>query len=211
MQIDGEAAVEFLQAFLNDSSVSDDIVVRLCSALSGEQNERGPFSTSPAYLQSTCLRRFIPLVYAHVRFGDDLDRREGAYSPTARDHAQRFRGVLLDHFAKSEAIDATDCLRELADEPVMAQVRDWILNLLDQRLEREADFLPWTPTDLRNFAQHHEVDAREGDIDQRLARTRHRVRALDMLQHLPAPSTIHNDRFHRPAPYLNDRSIIERK
>jgi hypothetical protein len=60
-------------------------------------------------------------------------------------------------------------------------------------------------------ADVHEVDAREGDIDQRLARTRHRVRALDMLQHLTAPSAVHNDRFHRLAPYLNDRSVIGQK
>jgi hypothetical protein len=32
-----------------------------------------------------------------------------------------------------------------------------------------------------------------------------------MLQHLTAPSTIHNDRFHRLAPYLNDRSVIGQK
>jgi hypothetical protein len=158
MQIDGESAVKYLQSFLKISSEPDEIVVRLCSALSGEDAERGPFITSPSYLQPACLLRFIPLVYAHVRISEDLDRSGGAYSPTARDHAERFRSALLEQFAKSESLEATDRLRELADEPPMSQVRDWILNLLDQRLRREADFLPWTPTDLRNFAQHHEVD-----------------------------------------------------
>ncbi len=158
MQIDGESAVKYLQSFLKNSPKPDDIVVCLCSALSGEDAERGPFITSPSYLQPACLLRFIPLVYAHVRISEDLNRSGGAYSPTARDHAERFRSALLEQFAKSESLEATDRLRELADEPAMSQGRDWILNLLDQRLRREADFLPWTPTDLRNFAQHHEVD-----------------------------------------------------
>jgi hypothetical protein len=158
MQIDGESAVKYLKSLLTISSNPDDIVVRLCSAISGGDTERGPFITSPSYLQPACLLRFIPLVYAHVRISEDLDRSGGAYSPTARDHAERFRSALLEQFAKSESLEATDRLRELADEPAMSQVRDWILNLLEQRLRREADFLPWTPTDLRNFAQHHEVD-----------------------------------------------------
>jgi hypothetical protein len=45
-------------------------------------------------------------------------------------------------------------------------------------------------------ADVHEVDAREGDLDQRLARPHHRDRALDMLQHLTAPRTVHHDRLH---------------
>jgi hypothetical protein len=49
-------------------------------------------------------------------------------------------------------------LRELADDPAMANVRDWTLNILDKRLVNEADSDPWTPADIREFAEHHEVD-----------------------------------------------------
>jgi hypothetical protein len=158
MQIEGKAAVGFLESIMNNSFESDNIVVRLCSALSGEEMERGPSIASPSYLKLACLRRLIPVVYSHVRRSDDLDRSGGAYSPTARDHAERFRGVLLDFIAKSEEEGASECLRELSDDSAMSEVRDWIVNLLDQRLEREADLSPWLPRDLRDFAQKHEVD-----------------------------------------------------
>jgi hypothetical protein len=47
----------------------------------------------------------------------------------------------------------------------MESVRDWILELLDQRLAREADFSPWTAADLRSFALYHEVDPKtDGEL-----------------------------------------------
>lgn len=159
MQIDGEAALKGLLGLLPNSSNSGEFIVRLCSVLSGEDMERGPFVKNPSYLRPACLRQFIPIVYHHVKFSEDINRSDGgSYSPTARDHAQRFRGILLDCLAKDEALEATDFLRELADEPSMSEVRDWILKLLDQRLEKEADFEPWTPADIRNFAEEHEIE-----------------------------------------------------
>jgi len=159
MQIDAEAAVTYLEVLPSNSFNPDDVVVRLCSMLSGEGPERGHLSAYPSYLRPACLRRFIPLVYRRVRPNEDLDRVSGgAYSPTARDHAQRFRSVLLDQLATLEALEATNVLRGLSDDPAMSQARDWILNLLEQRLEREADLTPWTPADLRCFANDHEVD-----------------------------------------------------
>jgi hypothetical protein len=40
-------------------------------------------------------------------------------------------------------------------------VRDWILELIGQRMEREADLLPWIPEDLREFARAHETDPKD--------------------------------------------------
>jgi hypothetical protein len=158
MQTDGQAAVKYLEMILKEVPNSDEIMIHLCSVLSGGRMERNPSIKLSSYLQTTCLRRFIPLVYTHVRLSDDLDRSGQTYSPTARDDAQQFRNVLLDNLAKSDAPSATNCLCELADEPAMSQSRDWILNLVDERLKRQSDFVPWTPSDLRAFAQNHEVD-----------------------------------------------------
>jgi len=158
MQIDGEAAVTRLASILLSSGDPDDIVVRLCSILSEEEMERGPFSANPSYFRPACLRRFIPIVYRHVRVSDDLDHGGEAYSPSARDHAERFRSVSLSRLEHDEDLAATDVLRELADDPAMTLVHDWILNILDKRLINEADSDPWTSADIRDFAEHHEVD-----------------------------------------------------
>jgi hypothetical protein len=158
MQTDGEAAVTYLESLLKAVPNADEIVIRLCSNLSGDRAERGLSIKFPSYKNSECLRRFIPIVYSHVRFSEDLDRSGEAFTPTARDDAQQFRSVLLDYLAKSDDPSATSCLRELADDPAMSPTRDWLLNLFCERQKRQSDFEPWTPTDLRSFAQHHEVD-----------------------------------------------------
>src|SRR6185503_3076105 len=67
------------------------------------------------------------------------------------------------------------------------------------------------PSHALTDADVHEIDAREGDLDQRLARTRHRVGALDILQHLAAARAVHHNGFHRIAPILNDCSITDQK
>lgn len=158
MQTDGEAAANYLESLLKTVPNADEIVIHLCSNLTGDRAERGPSIKSPSYLKPECLRRFIPIVYSHVRFSEDLDRSGEAYTPTARDDAQQFRGVLLDYLAKSDDPSATSCLRELADAPAMSLTRDWVLNLFSERRKRESDFQPWKPSDLRTFAQYHEVD-----------------------------------------------------
>jgi len=67
MQIDGEAAVKHLQALLKDAPDPKGLVECLCSDLSGEHMQRGPFLKNPSYLRPGCLRRFIPVVFNHVK------------------------------------------------------------------------------------------------------------------------------------------------
>src|SRR6266446_3428150 len=62
-----------------------------------------------------------------------------------------------------------------------------------------------------SYANVHEVDAREADLNQCFAWTRHRVGALDIFQHLAAARAVHYNSFHRLAPILNDRSVTGQK
>jgi len=113
------------------------------------------------YLTATFLRRFVPLVYRYVRPNDDIDRGgKGFYTPEARDYAQEFRNSLLDRLAKSDSPNATAVLEELAAEPVLADWRDWILHLRDERIRSEADLSPWSEGDVCQFALKHEIDPR---------------------------------------------------
>lgn len=207
MHMDGEAAVKYLERALTGAPNADEIVIRLCSALSGEEMLRGPALKSPSYLQPSCLRHYIPLVYAHVRFRDDIDRcGGGAYTPTARDHAQRYRSVLLDNLAKSDSPSATIYLRDIAEEPAMSQVRDWILNLLEKRLERQADFAPWSPNDLRAFAQGHEVDPKS---DRELFAIAHK-RILELKFDVESSNNSLRDELQRDAKEIHLRRWLAR-
>jgi hypothetical protein len=156
LQFDATAALEILKTRLQTPSGSCNMV-RLCSMLSGKRHDRSPQVEKPSYLAPEILRHFIPLVYQYVKVEEDIDRK-GSYTPTARDDAQDFRNTLLDRLAKDTSLGALNVLIELADEPVLARLRDWILNLIDRRVEQDADLEPWSGNDLRDFAANHEVD-----------------------------------------------------
>jgi hypothetical protein len=77
---------------------------------------------------------------------------------TARDDARRFRDSLLERLSQSESAEAGDVLHEFLQEPALAPHRDYILHLLDQRAERQADSPPWNPEDIPAFAKDYETD-----------------------------------------------------
>jgi hypothetical protein len=157
LQTDAMAGVRHLADQLEVLPKEEDVLVRLCATLGAHHRERDLVISDPDYMRPVALRRLIPLVYQHIKLGEDVHHL-GAYTPTARDDAQQFRGTLLPMLAKHESVEATEALRELAEDPALANAREYVLRLLDQRLEREADLVPWGPDDLREFAKNHEAD-----------------------------------------------------
>ena len=94
-----------------------------------------------------------------MRLADDVDHvGEGVYSPRERYAAQDFRNGLLPRLAAIGTPQARQVLVELRGERLLAGARDWISHLIDQVTGRVADLTPWTATDVRTFAEDHEVD-----------------------------------------------------
>lgn len=208
METEGDTAVRHLGAMLDSSSDAKEIVEHVCSLLSGEEMQRPVAVKNPSYFRPSCLRNFIPIVYRHIKFSDDINRTDGgAYTPTARDHAQRFRSILLDYLSKIESAETADVLRELADDPSMPIVGDWILNLLQQRLEKEADSEPWTPADLREFAARNEVDPKNDKELFSIALKRLLLLKWDVEQ---ADNSL-RDEVQKNAPEFHLRRWIQRK
>lgn len=208
LQVASGPAIEKLREICIPSAESDTLVNQICACLQGERGDQYPLLKNPDYLHPDALREFIPLVYRHVRIEEDINRAgTGAYSPEARDDAQRFRGMLLDSLSRSSDPTATETLRLIALDPALLPVRDWILNLLDQRLEREADPLPWTPTDLRSFALEHETDPKN---DKELfAIACKRIRELKL--NVEKSSNSLRDELHRDQKEIHLRRWLARK
>lgn len=159
LQLDAEPVLKFMQEILPKTSDANQVMVRLCSVFHYDSRLRLPTVPSPYYTAPIHLRTFIPLVYRYVRPVDDIDRvGTGGYSPTFRDRAQEFRGSLLTLLSQSESREADQVLHEFLEEPMLVHLHDYILHLLDQRTERQADLPPWNPEDIRTFAKEHEVD-----------------------------------------------------
>jgi hypothetical protein len=160
MEVDAIPAMTYLQAKLKDESAenADDAMERLCARLRGQPHISQGFG-SPSYQTPASLATLIPLVYAYVRPANDIDRLHGGvYSPTARDNAQDFRDRLWEALRSEENRDADDVLRSFLDDGRLAERRDWVLSILDERQGKLADPEAWHPGDVRTFAKifHHE-------------------------------------------------------
>lgn len=161
LQVNADQAITIIEERLRDCPEADAVVLGICEMLQGEIRPRLPFVGHPDYHKPSSLMRLIPLVYRHVRPEDDIDRAGGgAYTPTARDNASRFRNGLLDRLAQSGDPAATASLRTLLGRDELATHRDWILHLLDERIVRDADYVAWDPAAIRVFTHEYETDPR---------------------------------------------------
>jgi hypothetical protein len=161
LQLDAMQALNYLESILAGlSEGANELVVRLCAVMHGRHDGQNQFR-NPSYIKPKALARLISLVHRYVREAEDIDRaNQGAYSPGARDHAQRFRARLLEILGSSKEPDADEGLRSLLDIPALSGSRDWILHLLDGRKYLLVDDAPWVPGDVRVFAKHYSSEPR---------------------------------------------------
>lgn len=158
LQLDADATLKFHEERIKPGPTADKIVSEISETLGAELRPRMALIANPSYLKPSALKHLILFIYRFVRPQDDLVRKKGPYTPTLRDHAERFRGSLLTRLAESEDAEATECLRSLLSEPMLATQRDWIKNLLDRRARELADITAWSPGDIRQFADSYEHD-----------------------------------------------------
>jgi len=159
LQLSAGEALQYFQQHLLTVSDPDVLMVQVCAILHGKPLHQVPSVTFPDYGKPNHLRIFIPLIYKHIRPREDIEQI-GIFKSTHNDESRRFRDSLLEHLSQSDSIDADDVLQALLHEPVLTLHRDYILHLLDQRAEREADGLPWNPEDIRTFTKDYETDPR---------------------------------------------------
>ncbi len=159
--VNADQAISIIEERLREYSGADDVVLRLTEMLESDVRPRLPFTGHPDYLKPASLVRLIPFIYRHVRPEDDIDRtHEGPFTPTARDHASRFRTGLLSRLAQSDDPSAMTMLHGLLTCPELAAERDWLLHLIDQRIVNDADYAAWEPAALREFARLYETNPR---------------------------------------------------
>jgi hypothetical protein len=161
LQTDAMRAIIYLETRLGAVDKPADVVIGLCVALQGRRGANPLLVENPAYLAPASMRRFIPLVYNHLKPTEDIVRQSGfSYSPTSRDDAQDLRDRLLAKLAESDEPDAEAVLLDLRDEPALGHRRDWILHLIEQRRTRRADLPPWEPRDIQTFEREFETGPR---------------------------------------------------
>ena len=152
-------ALDTWEQLLRNRTDADLVMLSVCAGLQDRDFGHGPRLAQPRHRTIPAIRRLLPVVFAHVRPADDVDRSKGGgYSPEARDYAQEFRGGLLRVLVDSPEPAASDALEELAGSVALAPLRDRLLHLRDEHLQQQADRQRWRPGDVRQFTREHEVD-----------------------------------------------------
>ncbi|HDR9226764.1 TPA: hypothetical protein QDB19_002982 [Burkholderia vietnamiensis] len=155
LNVDAPNALVYLQSALHTEPPegADSAMETLCSHLSGQPG-RGSGSVRRPFLEPMSLRILMPLVYAHIRPENDIDRtNHGVYSPIARDNAQDFRERLWEALRSDESGEADTVLRSFVEEERFRNQRDRILSILDERQGKLADPTAWKAQDVRTFAE----------------------------------------------------------
>ena len=126
---------------------------QLCAHLSGQPGRR-QLPVLPSFLEPQSWEILVPIIHAHVRPGEDIDRnKKGTYSPTTRDNAQDLRRRLWESLRSDETGKADSVLQQFLSESVLNEQRDWILSILDERQGKLADPVRWDAEDVRTFAR----------------------------------------------------------
>lgn len=175
LSVDSSGALDFLETVVGDVTPEQayQLVLQICHRLY-EYSEAYATRPLPARQQPDVLNRLIPLVYEHIKPVDDIDH-EGVFSPGLRDHAQRIRSHLVSWLAEIPGAEAAQSLRELAKDPRLAEIRDWLLHLTDQRLVANTALTsPTVVQQLTDLCRSHGTNMPEhlGDLreDERMER-----------------------------------------
>lgn len=165
LNLNAAGALDFLESLSSsEPNNADALFVSVCNALSRDTGNRMPCLGDPSYKRANNLMRLIPLCYKHIRPEEDIDRSlGGVYTPTARDGAQDFRGSLLGSLAESKEPHAFQKLQTLLDNPLLESRKDYILHLLDEKAETDAEPAAWRAQDVAMFMAKHEASPRSTD------------------------------------------------
>ena len=158
LQADAPAAIDALDSSLGSAATDPTLTMTsICANISSRSGYRLPLLPKPSWLTPAAMRRFIPLVYRYIRREDDIDRSGGgAYSPTARDDAQEFRGGLFERLVATGDPEIEPVLQEFLSEPLLSHLSDYMRHLLERHREQLADNPPWRASDVRRFAVEYE-------------------------------------------------------
>ncbi len=147
-------------------------ITHLLGSRRGEASKvRSAFRT-PKHLKTLYL-----LMDQHIRPKEDIERAgKGVYSPGLRDDAQDARNSLSESLRNIAGKDAFLALSDIAKAHPEETLRPWFALHVKSKAELDADIVPWSPAQVRDFNDKHE---RTPDNHRDLAELAH-LRLLDL-------------------------------
>jgi hypothetical protein len=156
MQLDPEAGVTALETGLARAKPTARGSTVAWFSLLFDQDRRGAVSIQSPEFTPALLLRLARLAYRHVRPMDDV-HREGAYSPDARDHAERARGILINAIFMATGPEGWKAKLDLAADPLFADLKDRAIVLARERAAEDAEGPAYNETDVLAIDVYGEI------------------------------------------------------
>ncbi|MBI4998776.1 MAG: hypothetical protein HZC22_18125 [Rhodocyclales bacterium] len=157
--VEPDGAIAALKARL-DSIANDEerklFAVIYVTVLLGGRRHSGS-RVREAYRTAHHLKVLYLLMHQYIRRVDDTDRTKGGvYSPSIRDDAQEAREQLFSLLKEIPGKEAFLAIDEISRLHPNERSRPWFQLQAKTKAEHDADSLPWTPSQVREFAEDHE-------------------------------------------------------
>ncbi|MCY4260061.1 MAG: hypothetical protein OXC91_07335 [Rhodobacteraceae bacterium] len=150
---DPDPAIEHLAAALASLSHerATELAIGFINALNNSRQDNG-IDVRQQHMTARHLLVLHKLMHEHIRPADDINREAGrAYSPTARDHAQRARNHIIHALRDIPGKATFDALRTIAREAPNEYARAWLTEQAHLRAQADAD-RPWSVSRVNEFA-----------------------------------------------------------
>ena len=163
MRVDASVALEELEHYLQDISNLDDarkFMINFCGGFGNETHGHNTQGLREVGIWGNVglLLKMLRLTLAHVRYEDD-NKHDGVYSPDTRDHAEHFRGALLNHLVtECSGKEAYRAMMKLSADTALDEHTRGVLRVYARRCaEREtrAEFPFESPAEVTAFAKKH--------------------------------------------------------
>jgi hypothetical protein len=153
-----EPAWSWIEQLLSgDGPQQYNLAIRFASAMDGSRS-RMSLMDDRWNLPARILKRMIPVFVRLVNPKGDI-WHEGTYSPGPRDAAQDFRNALFQKLARIPGRDADQALWQLAANPRLDGVREFIVRRIEEHRQNDARRSPWTPAQVVAFEERPRTDS----------------------------------------------------
>jgi len=125
-------------------------------SLFGNQHGEGETYLSPSDFAPELLLRLARLAYQHIRPCDDMVH-EGAFSPNARDYAERGRSNIVHALLSTTGAEGWTVKLRMANDPLFADFRDRALAMARERASEEADASAYAEANIVALDKYREL------------------------------------------------------
>lgn len=159
MQVDTTAALDFICGLL---LVEQAHVLGLVSgALVGDDFHSTVKLADADYQRPEVLRRFLPMLFKEHR--NEPPVLPGVTWGSMPDRIGRLGGLLTQQLGAASDPDSLAVLRELHATPELAPEHDWLKDIIDQRILRESESVPWPPNNTDAYAKGATLEPRNDE------------------------------------------------